>query len=90
MGAFLAGALGPITGKVKDKRKDKKGSKKKDVERGAPVLRRKNTSSSSSGDDGDSYKHGGTVRKTGPAKLHKGELVLTKKQASKYKGKKRY
>ena len=31
-----------------------------------------------------SYKHGGKVKRTGPAKLHKGERVLTKKQAKKY------
>lgn len=28
-----------------------------------------------------SYKRGGKVKKTGPAKLHKGERVLTKRQA---------
>jgi hypothetical protein len=31
-----------------------------------------------------SYKKGGKVKKTGLAKLHKGERVLTKKQAKKY------
>ena len=31
----------------------------------------------------DSYKKGGPVRRTGPAKLHKGERVLTVKQAKK-------
>jgi len=30
------------------------------------------------------YKKGGKVTKTGPAKLHKGERVLTKKQTKKY------
>ena len=30
-----------------------------------------------------SYKRGGKVKKTGPAKLHKGERVLTKRQAGK-------
>lgn len=33
---------------------------------------------------GDSYKRGGKVKRTGPAKLHKGERVLTKRQAKKY------
>ncbi len=37
----------------------------------------------------DSYKKGGKVKKTGLAKLHKGELVLTKKQAKKLKKKKK-
>ena len=37
-----------------------------------------------SGEDADSYKRGGKVKRTGPAKLHKGERVLTKRQAKKY------
>lgn len=36
-----------------------------------------------------SYKRGGKVKKTGLAKLHKGERVLTKKQARLYKKKKK-
>jgi hypothetical protein len=32
-----------------------------------------------------SFKRGGKVKKTGPAKLHKGERVLTKQQADKAK-----
>lgn len=35
-----------------------------------------------------SFKKGGVVPKTGMAKVHKGERVLTKKQARKYSGKK--
>lgn len=31
------------------------------------------------------FKSGGKVKKTGPAKLHKGERVLTKKEAKRYK-----
>ena len=34
-----------------------------------------------------SYKKGGTVRKTGLAKLHKGEVLLTKKKALALKAK---
>jgi hypothetical protein len=41
------------------------------------------------GDEGDnwsgSFKRGGKVRKTGVAKVHKGEQVLTAKQAKRYK-----
>lgn len=33
-----------------------------------------------------SFKRGGKVAKTGPAKLHKGEKVLTKRQAKKFRG----
>ena len=33
------------------------------------------------------YKRGGSVRKTGPALLHKGERVLTKAQTKRYRGK---
>jgi len=36
-----------------------------------------------------SYKRGGKVKKTGPAKLHKGERVLTKRQAKKGRAKER-
>lgn len=32
----------------------------------------------------DSYKKGGRVKRTGLAKVHKGERVLTRKQARKY------
>jgi len=32
-----------------------------------------------------SFKRGGKVKKTGPAKLHKGERVLNKKEAKKYR-----
>lgn len=35
-------------------------------------------------EDRAGYKHGGRVRRTGMAKLHKGERVLTRKQAKKY------
>lgn len=34
-----------------------------------------------------SYKHGGKVKRTGPARLHKGERVLNRKQARKYEHK---
>jgi hypothetical protein len=35
------------------------------------------------------FKRGGKVKKTGIAKVHKGERVLTKKQAKKYSARKR-
>lgn len=41
--------------------------------------------SSSSSASPESYKRGGKVRKTGMAKVHKGERVLTKAQAKKYR-----
>lgn len=37
--------------------------------------------------DTDSYKRGGKVKRTGMAKVHKGERVLTTKQSRKYAGK---
>jgi hypothetical protein len=47
-------------------------------------------------DDSDSgevqmqkFKHGGKVKRTGKAKVHKGERVLTKKQAKRYEKRKR-
>jgi len=46
---------------------------------------------SSGADEMGSYKRGGKVRKTGRAKVHKGERVLTAKQAKRYekRGRKR-
>ena len=40
-----------------------------------------------SDDPSDQYKKGGMVKKTGPAKVHKGERVLTKRQAKRYNSK---
>lgn len=42
------------------------------------------TDSSSSSMGLASYKKGGKVERTGPAKLHKGERVLNRKQTKKY------
>ena len=75
------GALSNIVGAL-DKRKKKRGSKdsgskpsggsvSSDVEGGETPL--------------PSYHHGGKVRKTGPARLRKGEVVLTGRQARKMK-----
>lgn len=44
-------------------------------------------SSSDSSGGYDNYKRGGRVRKTGLARLHKGERVLTRKQARRYRSK---
>jgi hypothetical protein len=38
------------------------------------------------GDTGDSYKRGGKVKRTGLAKVHKNEEVLTAKEAKRYRG----
>ena len=43
------------------------------------------TGSNSEGDTGESFKHGGKVKRTGLAKVHAGEQVLTGKQAKRYK-----
>jgi hypothetical protein len=47
------------------------------------------SSGGSSASDIASYKRGGRVRKTGKAKLHKGEKVLTRRQARRYAAKRR-
>jgi hypothetical protein len=44
-------------------------------------------SQSSADVDAPSYARGGRVRKTGLARLHKGERVLTRKQARRYRSK---
>lgn len=46
-----------------------------------------NTASTSTSADPDNYKRGGLVKKTGMAKVHKGEKVLTKKQTKRYRTK---
>lgn len=58
---------------------DSKG--KEPTEGKAPTFQPKAVGSASP----DSFKRGGKVRKTGIAKVHKGERVLTKKQAKKYR-----
>jgi hypothetical protein len=71
----FAGGGGAINAGMKIIKKVRDSRKKKD----APV------SGSGSGDamPMDSYHSGGKVRKTGPARLKKGERVLTKGQYSK-------
>lgn len=63
--------------------------KKGILERYLSSRRSKKSSSGSNGGDNssdvDSYKRGGKVRKTGLARLHEGEVVLTKTQARKRK-----
>ena len=79
MGASKGGGASPI-GKIGAalKRKDKK--------KGSD-----STGSNYDGDTGESFKRGGKVKRTGLAKVHAGEQVLTGKQAKRYKarGKKR-
>ena len=76
MGAssFLTGLLqGNVDQASKMKKKGKGG-----------LLRKKKESDSSSDDyDIPSFKRGGKVKRTGLARLHKGEKVLTKRQAKK-------
>ena len=54
-----------------------------DSSRKAAADKKKQKSGETSADP-PSYKRGGKVRKTGKAKVHKGERVLTKAQARKY------
>jgi hypothetical protein len=77
MGAFLTGLTSSVASGIQ---------KKKDKDKAAPKLQtfEKPTSDSSTGEthaDPGEFKRGGKVRKTGMAKVHKGEKVLTKRQA---------
>ena len=84
MGAssFLTGLL---QGNVDEATKMKKGGKS-----GMLRKKKKKTATDSSSDDYDipSFKRGGKVKRTGLARVHKGERVLTKRQA-KHKSKRR-
>lgn len=78
--AQVAGALAPAIGS------NIKGAIKKQ-----PTGNDSASKSNSMAEDADagSFKRGGPVRKTGLARVHKGERVLTKKQNRKYQSKKR-
>lgn len=75
-----AEVLGGVGTKIMQKLGERKAAKKQETQ----------YNSSGSGVDSSltadppSYKRGGKVRKTGIAKVHKGERVLTKKQQKKY------
>jgi hypothetical protein len=88
MGGF-AGFMSGMSGKKQDyttkKSDDKTGDKKKGPG-GSNAA--KGTSADEMGAETSgvpSYKKGGKVRKTGLARLHKGERVLNKRQAKQYK-----
>lgn len=75
MGSFVSGLLsGGVSQAGKNKDKDKKKKKKK----AAP------TTDSNIDYSGLSFKRGGKVKRTGFAKVHRGERVLTKKQQKRY------
>lgn len=83
-GNFITGLLqGNVDTATKMKKKDKKG-----IFRQKPRMSMPGTGSVSvSGEESDvpEYKRGGRVRKTGLAKVHKGERVLTKRQAKNFR-----
>ena len=85
MGLLTDLAGGGITAQIK-KARDKK--KKKDAGKSQANQMDKSPVADSSGSaEPSEYKHGGMVRKTGMARVHKGERVLTRKQARRYRGK---
>jgi hypothetical protein len=84
MGSFLTGAISGYTGTALQRKKQDGSAKKK-----SPTQQVNDEAASHMMDDDPhkrmmSYKRGGKVRKTGPAKLHKNERVLTAKQTKKY------
>ena len=82
-GGFLSGFQGGKKNDTVKKLKDKFGNKKGPGGSAAPKI----TSADEMGAETSgvpSYKKGGKVRKTGLARLHKGERVLNKSQAKRY------
>ena len=82
MGAFLTGLLkGNVAGASQMRKAGQKG-----------VLRKKKKKGQQGSGETDyegtmEFKRGGKVKRTGMAKVHKGERVLTKKQQKRYAGK---
>jgi hypothetical protein len=89
MGAFASGLMSGVVGGInKKKDRDKETSKlgKFETKTTSPTTASPGSDESSS--QPGEFKRGGTVRKGGRAKVHKGERVLTKRQAKRY-GRKR-
>jgi len=88
---FLSGALSGFSSTAMQRKK----SGQRGLLRGEPKTTRRITGKAreydpSTGGAGPaeplpSYKRGGKVRKTGLARVHRGERVLTKKQAKRYR-----
>lgn len=83
--AEVLGGIGTgVLGKLKD-RKMQKQATKYDTSGSASSSDAESDASQTAG----SFKRGGVVKKTGLARVHKGERVLTKKQRRKYDSGKR-
>jgi hypothetical protein len=84
--SFLGGLAGGLASRAKDKDDDKKSPKKKPDFKGSPLGKLASKikgAMSSKKQSVPSYKRGGKVKKTGPAKLHKGEKVIPKRSGKK-------
>lgn len=82
MGSFFTGLLQGNVDQATKMRKEGKG--------GLLRKKKKMPGTQSVGVSGEeSYKRGGRVRRTGLARVHKGERVLTVKQAKRYRRSKR-
>ena len=78
MGAFLGGLAKKVGKHYEEKLKKRlEGGGKKDPNVKTPTPQKVEISGTSSP---PSFKRGGMVKKTGMAKVHKGERVLTKRQ----------
>ena len=84
MGAYVGGALQGVASGMGSPDDDKKRKKRDDEHNIKDSMK----TPGFYGSTVTSYKRGGKVHKTGMALLHKGERVLTKKQARK-RGRKR-
>lgn len=82
-GNFLTGLLqGNVSQANKMRKAGKKGLLRGDIPK--PGTKSMSVSGTESDDEVPEFKRGGRVRKTGLAKVHKGERVLTKRQAKRF------
>ena len=88
MGSLLGGAFSGAAGVIQKKKGDdedrKARQKMSNTGRNSATL---GGSNDEAGQTAGSFKRGGKVRRTGKARVHKGERVLTAKQARRYEGK---
>lgn len=84
-GSFLAGALRGYTDTARDRKKKQQPSLLSRFKN----RKKKKSSPATADSDVPEYKRGGRVRKTGLAKVHRGEYVIPAKRGKKRATKKR-
>lgn len=80
--SFIGGALSGFADKYKKRKRG--GGDQKETNSGGGGASDSGGGGEMSGAPAGSFKRGGKVRRTGKARVHKGERVLTAKQAKRY------